>query len=238
MSFQPNHAYFLSRVNGLILVPSDYDELLAYYTHKGYRVIACAVRHMKKLNWLKAQKMKRAEAECHLDFVGFIIFENKLKPSTSSVIDELRSSNIPAVMCTGDNILTAVSVARECNLVDEFAQCFVARFTRGDSSDPNSQLGWESIDDPACKLHSQTLTPLSPLPEGNTSMAYATSNFRNYALGVTGDIFRWIVDHGSAEVLKRVRIVVSSRRSEQGQLIWNIPLGPSMWQSFCSNVSR
>jgi cation-transporting P-type ATPase 13A2 len=112
-------------------VPSDYDELLAYYTHKGYRVIGCATRHIKRLSWVKAQKMKRDDVERDLNFVGFIIFENKLKSSTASVLGELLNSNIGAVMVTGDNILTAISVARECNLIDKMAHCFVPHFAHG-----------------------------------------------------------------------------------------------------------
>ena len=113
-------------------VPADYDELLSYYTHKGYRVIGCATRHLPKLSWVKAQKMTRSEAESGLTFLGFIIFENKLKPSTAGVIKDLLDSNIAAVMVTGDNILTAVSVARECGLLDRRAHCFVPRFVRGE----------------------------------------------------------------------------------------------------------
>ncbi len=112
-------------------VPSDYEELLAYYTHRGFRVIACATKHINKLNWVKVQKMKREEAEAGLDFIGFIIFENKLKPSTAGVLDELQQAGIRKVMCTGDNILTAISVARECNLIDKTAHCFVPHFAEG-----------------------------------------------------------------------------------------------------------
>lgn len=112
-------------------VPKDYEERLSFYTHKGYRVIACATRHLKKLSWVKAQKMTRAEVESDLDFVGFIIFENKLKPTTAGVIKELLDSNIGTVMVTGDNILTAISVARECELMDRSAHCFVPRFVEG-----------------------------------------------------------------------------------------------------------
>jgi cation-transporting P-type ATPase 13A2 len=112
-------------------VPSDYEELLAYYTHRGFRVIACATKHIVKLNWVKVQKMKREEAESGLDFIGFIIFENKLKPSTAGVLDELSEAGIRKVMCTGDNILTAISVARECNLIDKTAHCFVPHFAEG-----------------------------------------------------------------------------------------------------------
>ena len=71
------------------------------------------------------QNMKRSEAEVGLDFVGFIIFENKLKPETQDVIKELDNAGIRKIMCTGDNILTAISVARECSLIDRTAHCFV-----------------------------------------------------------------------------------------------------------------
>ena len=75
--------------------------------------------------------MKREEAESGLDFIGFIIFENKLKSSTAGVLDELSEAGIRKVMCTGDNILTAISVARECNLIDKTAHCFVPHFAEG-----------------------------------------------------------------------------------------------------------
>jgi cation-transporting ATPase 13A2 len=113
-------------------VPSDYEDLLAYYTHRGYRVIACATKHLDKINWVKMQKMKREEAESQLDFLGFIIFENKLKPTTTGVLEELGEASIRKVMCTGDNILTAVSVARECDLIDKTAHCFVPHFSEGE----------------------------------------------------------------------------------------------------------
>lgn len=80
--------------------------------------------------------MTRSEVESNLEFVGFIIFENKLKPETAGVLKELLSSNIGAVMVTGDNILTAISVARESGMLDPQAHCFVPRFVRGMLSCP------------------------------------------------------------------------------------------------------
>lgn len=109
----------------------DYEELLSFYTHRGFRVIACATKYIDNLNATKLHAMKRSEAESGLDFVGFIIFENKLKPATEAVIEELNEANIRKVMCTGDNILTAISVARECSLVDRAAHCFVPHFNDG-----------------------------------------------------------------------------------------------------------
>ena len=106
----------------------DYEDLLNFYTHRGFRVIACATKHIETLELLTVEKMRRQDAECDLDFLGFIIFENKLKPSTTGVIDELNDADIREIMCTGDNILTAISVARECNLVNRTAHCFIPRF--------------------------------------------------------------------------------------------------------------
>ena len=117
--------------NSLSVVPVDYEDLLSFYTHRGFRVIACATKRIETLNWAKVEKMRRQDAESDLDFLGFIIFENKLKPSTTRVIDEVNDADIRKIMCTGDNILTAVSVARECNLVDRTAHCFIPRFVDG-----------------------------------------------------------------------------------------------------------
>ena len=114
-----------------ISVPVDYEELLDFYTHRGFRVIACATKHIQTLNWAKVEKMTRHEAESDLQFLGFIIFENKLKPATTGVINELNDADIRKIMCTGDNILTAISVARECNLIDRTAHCFIPHFVEG-----------------------------------------------------------------------------------------------------------
>lgn len=75
--------------------------------------------------------MTRTEAESNLEFLGFIIFENKLKPSTAGVISELNEAGIRNVMCTGDNILTAISVARECNMLGRDELCFIPYFVEG-----------------------------------------------------------------------------------------------------------
>lgn len=186
--------------------PPDYDELLSYYTHRGFRVIACATKHIFKLNWLKVQKMKREDAESNLEFVGFIIFENKLKPTTSGVIEELRDANIRTVMCTGDNILTAISVARECGLIDRNAHCFVPHFVEGDSRTALSRLSWGSVDNPVYQLDESTLRPLPPPAEHDSSLPYDVSNLRNYSIAVSGDVFRWMIDFASPKVLKEMLV--------------------------------
>ncbi|KAI7621322.1 hypothetical protein KC319_g18543, partial [Hortaea werneckii] len=203
--------------------PADYDELLAYYTHRGFRVIACATKHIFKLNWLKVQKMKREEAESNLEFAGFIVFENKLKEQTTDIIEELTEANIRTVMCTGDNILTAISVARECGVVDRTAHCFVPHFVEGNAHMPLSKLAWESVDNPVYQLDENTLKPLPPPAEHDSSLPYDISNLRNYSVAVTGDVFRWMIDYASPKVLNEMLVVgqVYARMSpdEKAELI-------------------
>ncbi|KAL2753925.1 hypothetical protein ACRALDRAFT_2108060 [Sodiomyces alcalophilus JCM 7366] len=186
--------------------PTDYDEQLSYYTHKGYRVIACATRHIAKLSWVKVQKMKREEVESGLDFVGFIIFENKLKPTTTGVLQELHDSRIGVVMCTGDNILTAISVGRECNLINPTAHCFVPRFVEDEHGDGEVRLLWESIDNSAFRLDEKTLLPLPPTADADASLPYDISNLRNYSVAISGDAFRWMLDFAEPEVLHRMLV--------------------------------
>lgn len=57
------------------------------------------------------------QVESNLNFAGFLIMQNSLKPATMPVMKELTSAEIRCVMVTGDNMLTALSVARECGMV-------------------------------------------------------------------------------------------------------------------------
>jgi cation-transporting ATPase 13A3/4/5 len=186
--------------------PSDYEEVLNYYTHRGFRVIGCATKVIQKLSWVKVQRMTREEAESGLDFVGFIIFENKLKPVTTDIINELGRANIRRVMCTGDNILTAISVARQCELIDPSEHCFVPHFIQGDARTALSKLAWRSVDDPIFELDEQTLKPLAPPEDVDTSLHYDVSNLRNYSLAVSGDVFRWIIDFAPERVLRQILV--------------------------------
>ena len=187
-------------------IPTDFDDLLNYYTHRGFRVICCASKYISELSWDKLQRMERAEAEARLQLTGFIVFENKLKDITTEIIEELNQAKIRNIMCTGDNILTAISVARECNLIDRNEHCFVPHFLEGDKSDPRAQLVWESVDNPIYQLDEHTLLP-APIPaEEDTSSPFDKLAVNDYSLAVTGDAFRWIVDFGPKEILQRTLV--------------------------------
>lgn len=187
-------------------IPADFDDLLSYYTHKGFRVIACASKYLSRLSFSELEQMDRSEAESRLQLTGFIVFENKLKDITTEIIDELNEAKLRNIMCTGDNILTAISVARECNLMDRDAHCFVPHFIEGDKADPKAVLSWESVDNPMYQLEAETLLPAAIPAENDTAAPYDALAIGDYNLAVTGDAFRWVIDYGSAEVLRRMLV--------------------------------
>ncbi|XP_050526454.1 polyamine-transporting ATPase 13A3-like [Daktulosphaira vitifoliae] len=98
-------------------VPVHTNNVLRGYTEEGYRVIAIAYKVLEESNFVEILKLRREEVECDLIFAGLVILENRLKNQTTPVIEELQGADIKIVMLTGDNILTAVSVAKECGIV-------------------------------------------------------------------------------------------------------------------------
>ncbi|XP_065842399.1 polyamine-transporting ATPase 13A2-like isoform X2 [Oscarella lobularis] len=97
-------------------IPANFRHQLDKLTQQGFRVIAFAEKRLAILR-VRALQIEREQVECDLNFLGLLVMQNKLKPETTPVINELHRAALRTVMVTGDNILTAVSVARECNII-------------------------------------------------------------------------------------------------------------------------
>uniref|UniRef100_A0A8K9URI1 P-type ATPase A domain-containing protein n=1 Tax=Oncorhynchus mykiss TaxID=8022 RepID=A0A8K9URI1_ONCMY len=111
-------------------IPESFTETLEFYTRQGFRVIALAHRQLEaKLSWHKVQNLNRDLIETNMEFLGLIIMQNKLKEETSGVLKDLRHANIRTVMVTGDNMLTAISVARDCGMITPHERVIVADAT-------------------------------------------------------------------------------------------------------------
>lgn len=143
------------------------------------------------------------QAESGLRFLGLIIFENKLKPGTAPAIQALRQAHLACRMITGDNPLTAVSVARECGLINPAAHVFAPTFIRGNAQSPNSRLQWTCMDEEHWILDDYSLKPMAP-PAHSSLGESEYSEVLDYSLVVTGDVFRWIINHAPLETLQRV----------------------------------
>lgn len=99
-------------------IPSDFHTKLDVYAQQGYRIISMAYKKLnRKMTYPKVQRISREKIECDLTFLGFVILENRLKPDTIDIINSLMVANIRTIMVTGDNILTALSVAHDCDMI-------------------------------------------------------------------------------------------------------------------------
>lgn len=99
-------------------VPEHFHAILNSYARQGYRIIALAYNTLPaKYTITKVQKCAREVVEKNLTFLGFCVMENRLKEDTKAVIGSLADACIRTVMVTGDNILTAISVAKNCRMI-------------------------------------------------------------------------------------------------------------------------
>ncbi|KAI1891544.1 hypothetical protein AGOR_G00144890 [Albula goreensis] len=129
-------------------VPESFSEVLEDYTKQGFRVIALAHRRLEsKLTWHKVQNINRDHIETNMEFLGLIIMQNKLKAETPGVLEDLRRANIRTVMVTGDNMLTAISVARDCGMIPPQDRVIIA-----DALPPKdgqaAKINWRYADNP------------------------------------------------------------------------------------------
>lgn len=162
---------FIAQICNKTTLPSNFDEVLHHYTHSGHRIIACAGKILPKHTWLYSQKVTREEVENNMEFLGFIIFENRLKAATTPTLKVLQDASIKTVMCTGDNVLTAISVGRESGLITS-NNVYVPYL-----NDPNDEfLVWRNVDDFEKTLDTITLQPLD--------------HDQDYTIAVTGEVFR------------------------------------------------
>lgn len=75
--------------------------------------------------WRAATRLTRDEIERDLDFYGLLVMQNAIKPETEPVLNELAQANISTLMVTGDNLLTALSVARQCGMIPKLNRVIV-----------------------------------------------------------------------------------------------------------------
>ncbi|XP_029003029.1 polyamine-transporting ATPase 13A3 [Betta splendens] len=173
-------------------VPENFSKVLEDYTKQGFRVIAVAHRRLEsKLTWHKVQNINRSNIETNMEFLGLIVMQNKLKAETPGVLQDLRKANIRTVMVTGDNMLTAISVARDCGMIPSQDTVIIA-----DALPPRdgqaAKITWRYADKPS---------KLSHLEEVNISLEdvcdvdKSKTQERYYHFAMNGKSFAVISEH-------------------------------------------
>ncbi len=135
-------------------VPADFDAVLAAYTAQGMRTIALAGKQLRDTTAI----MQREHMETDLTLFGLLILVNPLKEESRPLVLELQRAQVRVLMVTGDNPLTAINVARKCDiarvghtacLVDIVQGELAATLVRTDSVEPARFSNWEDVLGPA-----------------------------------------------------------------------------------------
>ncbi len=95
----------------------DKAQLLADYqamSKKGLRVLACAYR--QSVGFKGTLDQKSAELSDYI-FAGLLGLQDSIRPEARATIQQASQAGIRTVMITGDNILTARSIAKQLGLI-------------------------------------------------------------------------------------------------------------------------
>jgi cation-transporting ATPase 13A3/4/5 len=178
-------------------IPKDINSVLANYTKKGYRVLACAYKHLEQFKYVNMASMKMEDVEKNMKFVGLIILQNKLKPETIPSLQKLTKAGILSLMATGDAVLTGISVSRESGLIKSNIPVYLGELDKDD-------ITWELfLADEASKT-----TKLKRPPW----IEHAFSD--DYVLAVTGTAFAELVSRAedSENETKTLQVVLEKCR--------------------------
>ncbi|XP_078186629.1 polyamine-transporting ATPase 13A2 isoform X40 [Callithrix jacchus] len=171
-------------------VPTDFAQLLQSYTAAGYRVVALASKPLPTVTSLEAaQQLTRDTVEQELSLLGLLVMRNLLKPQTTPVIQALRRTRIRAVMVTGDNLQTAVTVARGCGMVAPQEHLIIVHATHPERGQPAS-LEFLPMESPAdvngVKVLVQGTVFARMAPEQKTELVCELQKLQ-YCVGMCGD---------------------------------------------------
>ena len=124
-------------------IPLNFDNVLNSYTSKGYRVLAMAAKGLI-MDFKQSQSISREDVEKNMIFLGFLIVKNKLKEKTKESLIKYDEAELRMVMATGDNIMTAICVSKECNLIRRYQEMFSCELEKDERG--KEILIWKEIE--------------------------------------------------------------------------------------------
>ncbi|KAH8740797.1 hypothetical protein FG386_002759 [Cryptosporidium ryanae] len=101
-------------------VPINLEDHILSYSRIGMRIIGFAFGYFdvpQNASSCFLEELTRNQIEDKLNYIGLMIFANKLRPNSINVISTLKNANINCVLSTGDHTNTAISIANECGII-------------------------------------------------------------------------------------------------------------------------
>ncbi|XP_062987807.1 probable cation-transporting ATPase 13A4 [Elgaria multicarinata webbii] len=124
-------------------VPPSFTSELQHYTSGGFRVIGLAHKPLQAAT--ATASLTREEVESSLAFLGLLIMENRLKSETRPVLEELSAACIRSVMVTGDNIQTAITVARDAGMIPQASKVILVE-ANAQAGQPSASVSWKLLE--------------------------------------------------------------------------------------------
>ncbi|OZJ03044.1 hypothetical protein BZG36_03711 [Bifiguratus adelaidae] len=162
-------------------LPADYDAVASQFAQQGCYVLSMAHRELgllgETIQMEQIKALTRDELEAGCEFLGLVMFRNKLKEDTPDAIRELKEGDTRTVMITGDNALTGIFIARQCGMIADHQMVLLGDATSG----TRGPVTWTNVDtgeqvDVAAALKDKKFTPVE--------------------LAVTGRAFEALVEQG------------------------------------------
>ncbi|XP_042811226.1 probable cation-transporting ATPase 13A5 isoform X5 [Panthera leo] len=126
-------------------VPKNFPQELRKYTIQGFRVIAFAHKGLKMKKLSEVENLAREKVESDLTFLGLLIMENRLKKESKPVLKELHEACIRTVMITGDNLQTAITVAKNSEMIPGGSQVILVEANEPEDFVPAS-VTWQLVE--------------------------------------------------------------------------------------------
>nr|XP_017820271.3 probable cation-transporting ATPase 13A5 isoform X2 [Callithrix jacchus] len=173
-------------------VPKNFPQELRNYTVQGFRVIAFAHKALKMGNLSEVEHITREKVESELTFLGLLIMENRLKKETKPVLKELSEACIRTVMITGDNLETAITIAKNSEMIPQGSQVIIVEANEPEECVPAS-VTWQLVENQEIgpgKKETFINTGNSSIPGGERGSCY------HFAM--SGKSFQVIFQHFSS----------------------------------------
>ncbi|ELK31573.1 Putative cation-transporting ATPase 13A5, partial [Myotis davidii] len=170
-------------------VPRNFPQELGNYTMQGFRVIALAHKTLSLGKLSEVDSLSREKVESELTFLGLLIMENRLKRETKPVLKELREACIRTVMITGDNLQTAITVAKNSEMIPQGNQVILVEANEPEEFVPAS-VTWKLVENQENGPGQNILvngTIFARMSPGQKSSLVEEFQKLNYYVGMCGD---------------------------------------------------
>ncbi|XP_068809783.1 probable cation-transporting ATPase 13A4 isoform X2 [Struthio camelus] len=169
-------------------VPSNFESKLLIYTAQGFRVIGLAYKPLQ--TGRQSANLTREEVESDLTFLGLLIMENRLKRETKPVLEELSAARIRSVMVTGDNVQTAITVAKNAGMISPTDTVILAEANKIPGSF-SASITWKPLEENKTKDYESLLllngTVFARMSPGQKSSLVEEFQKLDYFVGMCGD---------------------------------------------------